>query len=133
MGGLTLSGAAGQDQTDLPETLKGHGAALEAKALAQRDGKVAVLAVALDDALSVDRSCVDAALYIDVPQEQLVDRFAGRRICRAAGCGAMLKDYGNLLARDRGYAERAEYVSSLARDITEFGGWRSFVSSQPAA
>ena len=32
----------------------------------------------------------------------------------------MVKDYGNLLSRDRGYAERAEYVSGLARDVTEF-------------
>ena len=37
-----------------------------------------------------------------------------------SGCGTMVKDYGNLLARDRGYAERAAYISGLARDITEF-------------
>ena len=37
-----------------------------------------------------------------------------------SGCGTMVKDYGNLLARDRGYAERAAYVAKLARDITEF-------------
>jgi glycolate oxidase iron-sulfur subunit len=37
----------------------------------------------------------------------------------SSGCGTMIKDYGNLLARDRGYAERATYVSELARDITE--------------
>ena len=38
----------------------------------------------------------------------------------ASGCGTMVKDYGNLLARDRGYAERATDMSRLARDITEF-------------
>ena len=32
----------------------------------------------------------------------------------------MIKDYGHLLARDRGYAERAAEMSGLARDITEF-------------
>jgi glycolate oxidase iron-sulfur subunit len=37
-----------------------------------------------------------------------------------SGCGTMVKDYGNLLARDRGYAERAAYIATLARDITEF-------------
>ncbi len=37
----------------------------------------------------------------------------------ASGCGTMVKDYGNLLSRDRGYAERAAYVAGLARDITE--------------
>ncbi len=42
-------------------------------------------AVALDDALATRGSGVDAALYIDVPEDQLVRRFADRRICRAAG------------------------------------------------
>jgi len=51
-----------------------------------------------------------------VMRERLLDAI----IVTGRGRGDMLKDYGNLLARDRGYAERAEYVSSLARDITEF-------------
>jgi glycolate oxidase iron-sulfur subunit len=38
----------------------------------------------------------------------------------ASGCGTMVKDYGHLLARDRGYAARATEMSQLARDITEF-------------
>jgi glycolate oxidase iron-sulfur subunit len=38
----------------------------------------------------------------------------------ASGCGTMVKDYGHLLARDRGYGERATEMSRLARDITEF-------------
>jgi glycolate oxidase iron-sulfur subunit len=37
-----------------------------------------------------------------------------------SGCGTMIKDYGHLLARDRGYAERATEMSRLARDISEF-------------
>jgi glycolate oxidase iron-sulfur subunit len=41
-------------------------------------------------------------------------------VVTTSGCGTMVKDYGNLLARDRGYAERAAYVSGIARDITEF-------------
>jgi glycolate oxidase iron-sulfur subunit len=41
-------------------------------------------------------------------------------VVTTSGCGTMVKDYGNLLARDRGYAERAAYVAGLARDITEF-------------
>ena len=36
----------------------------------------------------------------------------------ASGCGTMVKDYGHLLARDRGYAERATDMSRIARDIT---------------
>ena len=41
-------------------------------------------------------------------------------VVTTSGCGTLVKDYGNLLARDRGYAERAAYVAGLARDITEF-------------
>ncbi len=41
-------------------------------------------------------------------------------VITTSGCGTMIKDYGNLLARDRGYAERADHISELARDITEF-------------
>ena len=37
----------------------------------------------------------------------------------AAGCTAMLKEYGELLAADPVYAERAEHFAKKARDITE--------------
>lgn len=48
-------------------------------------------------------------------REHLLDAI----VVTASGCGTMVKDYGNLLARDHGYAERAAYVAGLARDITE--------------
>ena len=37
----------------------------------------------------------------------------------ASGCGSMLTDYGRLLAHDPAYADRAQRVSALARDIGE--------------
>lgn len=37
----------------------------------------------------------------------------------ASGCGVMVKDYGELLAGDAAYAERAARVSELARDPVE--------------
>lgn len=37
----------------------------------------------------------------------------------AAGCGAMVKEYGHLLADDPEYAERARAVAARARDVTE--------------
>lgn len=40
-------------------------------------------------------------------------------IVTASGCGAMVKDYGNALKHDPGYAEKANRVASLARDIGE--------------
>ena len=41
-------------------------------------------------------------------------------IVTASGCGTSVKDYGHLLARVDGYAERAATIAALARDITEF-------------
>jgi len=41
-------------------------------------------------------------------------------ITNAAGCGAMLKEYGALLADDPLYAQRARAFSAKVRDVTEF-------------
>ena len=41
-------------------------------------------------------------------------------IINAAGCGAMMKEYGDLLADDPAYAERARAFSATVRDVTEF-------------
>jgi glycolate oxidase iron-sulfur subunit len=40
-------------------------------------------------------------------------------VSNAAGCGAMLKDYGQLLAGDPEWAERAAKISARARDVSE--------------
>lgn len=40
-------------------------------------------------------------------------------IMTASGCGAMLKDYGNLLIDDPIYANKAERFSALCKDISE--------------
>ncbi|MFO2465730.1 glycolate oxidase subunit GlcF [Pseudomonas sp. 15FMM2] len=40
----------------------------------------------------------------------------------ASGCGAFVKEYGNLLAQDPAYAEKARRVSTLARDLVEVFG-----------
>jgi len=36
----------------------------------------------------------------------------------ASGCGAMITEYGHLLAHDPAYAERAKKISDLARDLS---------------
>jgi glycolate oxidase iron-sulfur subunit len=41
-------------------------------------------------------------------------------IVNAAGCGAMLKQYGELLAADPVYSRRASTFSAKVRDVTEF-------------
>ncbi|MGH8476242.1 MAG: glycolate oxidase subunit GlcF [Methylococcales bacterium] len=40
-------------------------------------------------------------------------------VITASGCGVMVKDYGDLLKSDRAYAEKAQRVSMLAKDIAE--------------
>jgi glycolate oxidase iron-sulfur subunit len=40
-------------------------------------------------------------------------------VVNASGCGTMVKDYGHLLRDDPDWAERAAYVSSRARDVSE--------------
>lgn len=41
-------------------------------------------------------------------------------IITASGCGTTIKDYGHMLRLDPAYAEKAERVSALAKDITEY-------------
>jgi len=38
----------------------------------------------------------------------------------ASGCGTTIKDYGFMLRNDPAYAEKAQRVSAIARDISEF-------------
>ncbi|MBC8733500.1 glycolate oxidase subunit GlcF [Paraburkholderia sp. UCT2] len=40
-------------------------------------------------------------------------------VISASGCGAFVKEYGELLQRDPAYAHKAERVSALARDLAE--------------
>jgi glycolate oxidase iron-sulfur subunit len=44
-------------------------------------------------------------------------------IINAAGCGALLKEYGELLKDDPQYAKRAERFGQSVRDVTEFLAW----------
>jgi glycolate oxidase iron-sulfur subunit len=44
---------------------------------------------------------------------------AERIVVNAAGCGAMMKEYGHLLAGDPAWAERAGRVAARVRDVSE--------------
>ncbi len=54
----------------------------------------------------------------------LIERFAyepvDRIVVNAAGCGSTLKEYGQLLAGEPAYAERARAFSAKVRDVNEF-------------
>jgi glycolate oxidase iron-sulfur subunit len=40
-------------------------------------------------------------------------------VMTASGCGATVKEYGHLLARDPAYRDKAERISALTRDLSE--------------
>ncbi|MEA3243462.1 MAG: glycolate oxidase subunit GlcF [Pseudomonadota bacterium] len=43
-------------------------------------------------------------------------------VITASGCGAVVKEYGELLQHDAAYADKAERVSALAKDLSEVLG-----------
>ncbi len=51
-----------------------------------------------------------------------VDRDVEAVVVTASGCGVMVKDYGHLLRLDRDYAEKAQWISKIARDAVEVVG-----------
>ena len=40
-------------------------------------------------------------------------------VMNASGCGATVKEYGHALAQDPAYAERAQHIAGLTRDLSE--------------
>ncbi len=49
-----------------------------------------------------------------------IERGAEAILVTASGCAPMVKDYGRMLADDYRYARKAQRVSELARDISEY-------------
>lgn len=49
----------------------------------------------------------------------LVEAGAEAIVMTASGCGVMVKDYGHLLAHDVTYAEKAQRISDLTKDLSE--------------
>jgi glycolate oxidase iron-sulfur subunit len=48
-----------------------------------------------------------------------IEQGAEAIVITASGCAPMIKDYGQLLATDAAYADKAKRVSELAKDISE--------------
>ena len=57
---------------------------------------------------------------IDAFERFLATNGSATIIINAAGCGALLKEYGELLKDDPRYADRAKRFSAGVRDVTEF-------------
>ncbi|MFZ6847036.1 glycolate oxidase subunit GlcF [Undibacterium sp. RuRC25W] len=49
----------------------------------------------------------------------LVEAGAEAIVMTASGCGVTVKEYGHMLAHDADYAQKAERISSLTRDLSE--------------
>jgi glycolate oxidase iron-sulfur subunit len=41
-------------------------------------------------------------------------------VINASGCGTTVKDYGHMMERVAGYAERAQKISAITKDVSEF-------------
>jgi glycolate oxidase iron-sulfur subunit len=57
---------------------------------------------------------------IDAWFRLLDKRQADAIVVNASGCGTTLKDYGHMLQHDAKYAERAQTIAGMARDVSEF-------------
>ena len=79
-------------------------------------GAVSYHLSAHDEGLAAMRRNIDAWWpYIDTNRELSAEAI----IMTASGCGAMVKEYGELLEHDPLYAEKAKRVTDLCKDISE--------------
>ena len=62
----------------------------------------------------------DARRNVDAWMAEIENEGLDAVIITASGCGTTIKDYGHMLRLDPDYAEKAERVSALAMDITEY-------------
>ncbi|MGB7432208.1 MAG: glycolate oxidase subunit GlcF [Ahrensia sp.] len=62
----------------------------------------------------------DARRNVDAWTRQIGKGGLDAIIITASGCGTTIKDYGYMLRADEAYAQKAELVSKLAMDVTEY-------------
>ncbi|MCY6382277.1 glycolate oxidase subunit GlcF [Hoeflea prorocentri] len=68
-----------------------------------------------------EEEALDAArVNVDAWMREIDNGGLDAIIITASGCGTTIKDYGYMLREDPHYAQKAEKVSALARDVTEF-------------
>nr|WP_205863240.1 heterodisulfide reductase-related iron-sulfur binding cluster [Planosporangium thailandense] len=82
-------------------------------------GALSVHAGRRSEARAFARALIDAFSGGDLGHRDLDHRDLDYLVVNAAGCGSSLKEYGELLADDPAYAERAAALSARVRDLSE--------------
>ncbi len=73
---------------------------------------------AQEEGLDFMRNNIDA-WWPFVGEQAVEEKRAEAIVITASGCGAQVKEYGYLLKHDKAYADKAQRVSELAKDISE--------------
>jgi glycolate oxidase iron-sulfur subunit len=108
--GCVMSTAYAEVDRATARVLTANGCEVAAPAGQGCCGALHVHAGLLDDGRALMRRNVEAFEKLDVEAV----------VVNAAGCGAVLKDYGHLLADDPAYAERAAALAARVRDVSEY-------------
>ena len=69
-----------------------------------------------------DQSINQAKANIDAWTLEIESRELDALIINTSGCGTHVKDYGFIFRDDKDYSEKANKISEISRDITEFMG-----------
>lgn len=67
-----------------------------------------------------EQALASARRNVDVWMKEIERGGLDAIIITASGCGTTIKDYGHMLRLDPVYAEKAQTVSALAKDVTEY-------------
>jgi glycolate oxidase iron-sulfur subunit len=107
--GCVMDGLFAETNRATERTLRVNGYAVERAPSPRCCGALHAHAGDLDGARELARASIEA--FEKTPSDFIVTN--------AAGCGAMMKEYGHLLAKDVDWAERAEKVAARVRDVSE--------------
>lgn len=112
LGGCVQKSATPMTNAAATRVLDKLGITLKEVAEAGCCGAVNYHLAAHDDGLAQMRNNIDAWWpHVEAGAEAIV--------ISASGCGAMVKEYGELLSDDAAYAEKAAKISELSKDLSE--------------
>jgi len=80
-----------------------------------------------------EEALADARRNVDAWTRELETGGLDAIIITASGCGTTIKDYGYMLRLDPAYKDKAEQISSLAKDITEYLATLAMPAAQHAS